>query len=539
MINIKGYYKLIIILQIIILISIRLIYIILGGPKYILSSLTNDDSYYYINTAWNTKIYGFVTFDSFHKTNGVHFLWFFIVYALSYLTNSKIVYLNIILFSNLIIMGFSFIPVYKFGKKIKNEYFGLILSTVWFIQLILYDIFFMGMENTIHNIIIWYIIFYLVKVLEKNDKNKKKSFLILTLLLVINIWVRYDSIIASSIIYIIIIIYLSLYKKRLSFKIILMSAFLAISGLLILFITFYWMGDTFIPISAKIKLNSAQNTTFNNYLTNIFIIITPKIFFTDLGVGGLTLSRIFTIIFVVINLKFLVDIIKKKEKDNKIKIILLIISFSNLIYTILIGNLYNPYFIWYLSLSIIIWVILLSYILNLFIIKLTEKIRNFKKIKVSSYFEYNQVIIFLVIIGVFVSLPFSVFLNIISDYYSEIRTSEFHFFRYNTALWLKNNTNPNIIVGSWNAGEIAFFSDRKVINLDGLVNDNNYFNTILSNNDKFNSTEFIEYLNKMNITYLVDYKFYGFDPIQANFTLIKEFYYIVNSVQKNIQIWSR
>jgi len=534
MIITKRYY-LIFILQIIILISIRFIYIILGGPKYILSSLTNDDTYYYFNTAWNTKIYGFVTFDSFHKTNGVHFLWFFIVYALSYLINSKMVYFNIILFSNLIIMGFSFIPVYKFGKKIKNEYFGLILSTVWFIQLILYDIFFMGMENTIHNIIIWYIILYLAKVLDENDENKK-SFLILTLLLVINVWARYDSIIASSIIYIIIIIYLSLYKKRLSFKTILMSVFLAISGLLILFLTFYWMGDTFIPISAKIKLNLAQNTTFDNYLTNIFIIITPKIFFTDLGVGGLTLSRIFTIIFVVISLKFLVDIIKKKEKDNRIKIILLIISFPNLIYSILIGNLYNQYFIWYLSLSIIIWVILLTYILNLFIIKLIEKIRNYKKINVSSYFEYNQVIIFLVIIGVFVSLPFSVFLNILSDYHYEIRASEFHFLRYNAALWLKRNTNPNIIVGSWNAGEIAFFSDRKVINLDGLVNDNNYFNTILSNKDKFNSTEFIEYLNKLNITYLVDYNFYGFDPIQANFTLIKEFYY---SVQKIIQIWSR
>ena len=44
------------------------------------------------------------------------------------------------------------------------------------------------------------------------------------------------------------------------------------------------------------------------------------------------------------------------------------------------------------------------------------------------------------------------------------------------------------------------------------------------------------YLNKENITYLVDYKFYGFESIQENFTLIKEFYY---NDQKIIQVWFR
>jgi hypothetical protein len=46
------------------------------GVEYVASSLTIDDTYYYLQTAWNTKRLGFVTFDGLHDTNGVQLLWF-------------------------------------------------------------------------------------------------------------------------------------------------------------------------------------------------------------------------------------------------------------------------------------------------------------------------------------------------------------------------------------------------------------------------------------------------------------------------------
>ena len=76
------------------------------------------------------------------------------IFLLSFLANSKDIYLIIILLFNTIVMGISFIPVWQIGKKIKKESFALILSTVWFVQLLIFDIYFMGMENTIHNIIL-------------------------------------------------------------------------------------------------------------------------------------------------------------------------------------------------------------------------------------------------------------------------------------------------------------------------------------------------------------------------------------------------
>ena len=39
-----------------------------------------------------------------------------------------------------------------------------------------------------------------------------------------------------------------------------------------------------------------------------------------------------------------------------------------------------------------------------------------------------------------------------------------------TALWVRDNTAPGTVIASWDAGVIGYFSDRPVVNLDGVVN---------------------------------------------------------------------
>ena len=66
---------------------------IAGGPARTNAFLTNDDTYYYLQTAWNARHVGFVTFDAINPTNGVQFLWFSILYGLSFLTGDKSAFL--------------------------------------------------------------------------------------------------------------------------------------------------------------------------------------------------------------------------------------------------------------------------------------------------------------------------------------------------------------------------------------------------------------------------------------------------------------
>jgi hypothetical protein len=67
---------------------------------------------------------------------------------------------------------------------------------------------------------------------------------------------------------------------------------------------------------------------------------------------------------------------------------------------------------------------------------------------------------------------------------------------YDDALWIKNNTNPNDIIGSFNSGAYMFFSDRRVINLDGVVN----FDAL----EALRNKSVINYMKSKNVTIWVD-----------------------------------
>ncbi len=68
---------------------------------------------------------------------------------------------------------------------------------------------------------------------------------------------------------------------------------------------------------------------------------------------------------------------------------------------------------------------------------------------------------------------------------------------YAAAFWLKDNIPNDKIVGSFNAGIYAFYSDKHIINLDGVVN-NAAFEAIKQKN-------ILDYLEKNNVEYLIDY----------------------------------
>lgn len=70
--------------------------------------------------------------------------------------------------------------------------------------------------------------------------------------------------------------------------------------------------------------------------------------------------------------------------------------------------------------------------------------------------------------------------------------------RYRLALWLKHNTQPDDVIAAWNAGVLGFFSERHVINLDGLVNNDELL-------DALKRQRLGDYLRAKRIDYIVDY----------------------------------
>lgn len=74
--------------------------------------------------------------------------------------------------------------------------------------------------------------------------------------------------------------------------------------------------------------------------------------------------------------------------------------------------------------------------------------------------------------------------------YGLIATAEFNphkndqvYATYQAALWLKANTPPIASGGAWNAGVLAYFSERQVMNLDGLINSYDYLTAMQCGQD--------------------------------------------------------
>lgn len=67
---------------------------------------------------------------------------------------------------------------------------------------------------------------------------------------------------------------------------------------------------------------------------------------------------------------------------------------------------------------------------------------------------------------------------------------------YDAAEWARQHVPPDGVIGSWNAGAISYLSERRTVNLDGLVNSYPFFEQ-----DRFN---LCKYWRAQGVTYVVD-----------------------------------
>ena len=76
---------------------------------------------------------------------------------------------------------------------------------------------------------------------------------------------------------------------------------------------------------------------------------------------------------------------------------------------------------------------------------------------------------------------------------------------------------PDAVIGSWNAGQLGYFSMRRVVNLDGFVNDTNYFEFLRDGGDvrEYLRDEGIEYVADYNKANLLLPRSYQWDPRES------------------------
>lgn len=476
--------------------------IIATSPGAITARLSIDDSFYYFQTAWQSVQSGFVTFDGIHETNGIHFLWFLVVYGLALVSPDKLFLLHAAYLTALAIALLTYALIWRAGTLLqdKQRYLTALLALLWTAVLAgKRHQMFVGMESTLHMATLWLALITFLKINEEittREISKKFSLLLLTASLILVTWSRIDSAIYASIIFII-VVFIVIFRRtesvsgyiKLFLPCILLISFCAATQ-----IGFYaWSAGTLIPISGLIK-SAAPHETIAEMLKAYAGILFPfgqfvfseRAWFLLLGVSFFALLLIYTVRCAVtspVPLRWLHQFAAA-------------LGVGAILHALVLCLHHDPITRWYLA------------PIYLFYISAIATFIADKCAKVPQHARTSTIPSVIILLLIYVSS--------IGGFLNSYRPIAIYFARYQLGEKLEKVTKEEEVVASFNAGQLGYFSNRIVINLDGLVNDDIYRRNILGKNRYL-----LEYLKNNNVTYVVDYDFYwATAEIRANSTEI-------------------
>lgn len=451
-------------------------------PLQFLINFAHDDSFFYLKIAQNIVNGSGVTFDNISSTNGFHPLYLIIISILFFLlkiigiSSSAQQYLAVFILHIFLIHLIVLIIYRLFRNILSEEYkkYGILVFILFCSSFIFIRDF--GLESHVSCILIALYLLISLKIKNQEKIRYYNVFILCGLFLS-----RTDYLFTLIPFLIFSDYFLNFKEKRIA------TLIYNISGVIIITIIYY-LGN-YIFWGNFQTTSSLMVSTFpkNIFFENLNRILTWNYKLYNQGMRSFIFLFVFTLF------------IFKKNKD-KLDFSLIFLSLGLIANSLLHLN-YNVHGIreWYMTLP--------TMISGVMIVLLLE--------------EYNKRIRYLTLM--ILAMLFSV-----TFYYSRFVALKWDY-AYDYALFLKNNTEKMDRIYQYDmSGIVSYFSDRDVINGDGLVNDFNYIN-YLKNNDigtylKINNVKYLSTINYSEDLFSEDglYKFRSEESPLSNIILKEE-----------------
>jgi hypothetical protein len=466
-----------------------------GGPARINAFLTNDDTYYYLQTAWNARQLGFVTFDGINPTNGVQFLWFSILYGLSFLTNDKSAFLAM---ASTLSIAFTCLPYFIIWRFSSNTWqsprslLAVFMALLWFV-ICLYqpNRYLIGLESPLHAFLIWTIVLQFTRIYHQVSHGavRSSSVLFFIVLLVLTTWTRLDSFGLSASFLVLLLFTTARRVPIVTYAV--GSAIIAI-GTVALFAFFELAGGSLLPVSALVKGYDVDRFNLGSFY-NWSLVLFP------LRIPGANLLNVLGIVAMFGSLAIVLRMRTAAHDHNQaaLRLIAIALSASVIIHSIATFGMFRYYYFWYLSATFVYWTVVLA----MFSVEVVRK----------KAWSYRATGVSGVALGVL----------LVCFWWLGATPDNLSTTRYEVANWMNANLEDDSIVGSFNSGQLGFFSDQSVVNLDGLINNVTYFDAVIQNDSP---EALLAYIDRVGIDYLVDYLFGRWrELIDRKFTTVREF----------------
>ena len=479
-----------------------------GGAARINAFLTNDDTYYYLQTAWNARHLGFVTFDGINATNGVQFLWFSILYGLTFLADDKSAFLRI---TSTAAVALTCLPYGIFWTladgtwKARQSLLAVGMALFWFL-ICAYrpNQYLVGLEPALHASIVWAAVLQYIRIYRqlRLGQVRSSSVLLFVVLLIMNTWTRLDSFGLSASFLVLLLVTIdgrlnpgaagASGTLSLPVRTYVTGAVAIAIGAATLFGFFQMAGGSLLPVSALVKGHYADRLSLGAFY-NWSLVLFP------LRIPGANLLNVLGIVAMFASLATLFRIRVAIGRDDRaaLRLVSIALGVSVIIHSIVTFGMFRYYYFWYLSATFVYWTIVLAFFS---VDVMTRKLQSYRAAA---------------------TVGFVVVVSIVVMWWLREPPNNLAATRYEVAQWMDANMEEDAIVGSFNAGQLGFFSNRSVVNLDGLINHVSYFENVLRDGSP---SALAAYIDRVGIDYVVDHNVgLGRGLIEREFTTIREF----------------
>jgi len=436
------------------------------GTEFLAGARTVDDTYYYLQVAWNHQRLGFPTFDGLVPTNGVQALWYLWLRGLAAVFLSKDALLAATIGSSVLCHFVAFFFIYRIGRTIDSPAFAAIGGVLWLIYGVSTRMPWSGMENALHALTIWWVIDVSLRLKALEGRPFAEFCLALTLMT----WARLDSAVPA-----LVLLGVVIWRERATWhwRTAAPGLLIGVAGAVIYLFTMRSWGGTWIPLSGSVK----QSGIFP------FVQLSPLIKAKNIFTGIWPIFSI-PVFSAVILAAACVSAWFHREQLRHLAPLAWATG-AYLLFMLVFPT--TAFQRWYFSLPMIL------------VIAGIAAVVPPKEIWSTAWLGF-QIGFVGALNGPLIKMDDA---SIFSVRYRFAKVDEESIFsvRYRFARWIEANTAPDERLASWNAGQLGYFTNRTVINLDGLVNDREYFEKVFKP-----QRGLMEYLREKKVRYVIDYR---------------------------------
>jgi hypothetical protein len=468
--------------------------VVLRGVPFITMNLTQDDSYYFLQTAWNLPRLGFVTFDGINPTNGVQFLWFWVLVVPALVVANKALLLQAAVVIAAAFNALCQWPIAKIAEHLRRPVAGLLMTAAWFFVTTSGGRFLGLMEVSCHALVFW----MWVLMLFRASRDPGRWIRLFAICCVGIVWARADNAFFAVVGFSYVVVrWLQSarwpeVRSRLS-----QSVMIAGAGAALLLGGYWLMDRSVLPVSALIKIDRYDWS----YRATLH--------------GALSLFRVWPPASVAVVLAaFIAGCARKAIRpemrpghDSELSLLLVAVT----VHLVYLGGLLPGYRFWYLTPYLIACVLLGGLVTDAII----ASVGRLRRILVAA----------VVAPMVFVLVRSPVLLQ-------ELRIPSIYHSRYEASLWIRENLPTNAVLAARNAGQLGYFTGHQVINLDGLINSNSYRTSVLGDRAAVTA-----YLDEQGVQFIINHRSdrAPFGALEA----IKSFPVEGDSKNRVVTVWRR